>query len=93
MRLRRAIFILMMLAGAESFPVAAASVTYQGDIKPLLGRYCYGCHGEKKKGDLDLRIFGDEAVVKKNAAVFEKVLDNLESQEMPPEGKAATDKV
>jgi hypothetical protein len=85
--MRRAILFLIMLAGTNVFPASAATVTYQGDIKPLLGRYCYGCHGEKKKGDLDLRTFADESVVKKNPAVFEKVLDNLESQEMPPEGK------
>ena len=30
---------------------------FEKDIVPLLTRYCYGCHGEKKKGDLGLRIY------------------------------------
>ena len=87
MRLRCAILFLMLLAGTEYFPAVAATVTYQSNVKPLLSRYCYNCHGEKKKGDLDLRIFMDETAAKGNAAVFEKVLDKIESQDMPPEGK------
>ncbi len=57
------------------------------DVKPLLAQYCYGCHGEKKKGDLDLRIYRDEASVRRDLRVFEKVLRNLQSHEMPPENK------
>ena len=87
MHFYRAILFLLVLAVMGVFPAAAAVVTYQGNVKPLLEHYCYTCHGEKKKGDLDLRVFTDESSVKTNTAIFEKVLDNLEKQEMPPEGK------
>ena len=32
----------------------AGEAAFQTRIKPVLAKYCYGCHGEKKKGDLDL---------------------------------------
>lgn len=61
-----------------------ADVVFQARVKPLLDQYCYGCHGEKKKGDLDLRIYTDGASVVRDRKMFEKVLKNLESHEMPP---------
>src|SRR5258706_9917566 len=80
------------LAGAEGARTRnAGTVTqkpdFQKDIKPLLSQYCYGCHGEKKKGDLDLRIYVDEALVIKDQKVWEKVVKNLSAHEMPPEKK------
>jgi len=93
--------IVLLAASLEIVPAAAASsasagakknssqstITFQKDVKPLLARYCYPCHGEKKKGDLDLRIYTDEKSVAKDQAVFEKVLKNLQAHEMPPESK------
>src|SRR5207249_1645336 len=66
-----AICLLFVLAGSNAiaarfeaanrpFPQPSQSkVTFESDIRPLLSQYCYGCHGEKKKGDLDLRIYQD----------------------------------
>jgi Protein of unknown function (DUF1592)/Protein of unknown function (DUF1588)/Protein of unknown function (DUF1587)/Protein of unknown function (DUF1585)/Protein of unknown function (DUF1595)/Ca-dependent carbohydrate-binding module xylan-binding/Planctomycete cytochrome C len=65
----------------------ARQTSFEKEIQPLLSRYCYGCHGEKKKGDLDLRIYADAAGAVKDRTVFEKVLKNLQSHEMPPENK------
>src|SRR3954451_16120002 len=62
-------------------------VTFDQKVKPLLAEYCYGCHGEKKKGDLDLRIYAEAEPTAKDRAVFEKVLKHLQSHEMPPENK------
>ncbi|MDB6113038.1 MAG: Protein of unknown function (DUF1587)/Protein of unknown function (DUF1592)/Protein of unknown [Pedosphaera sp.] len=61
--------------------------SYQKEIKPLLAKYCYSCHGEKKKGDLDLRVYLDEVAVKHDRQEFEKVLHNLQANDMPPENK------
>jgi hypothetical protein len=61
--------------------------SFQTQVKPLLSKYCFGCHGEKKKGDLDLRIYGDETTARRDRKVFEKVLKNLQAHEMPPEKK------
>ncbi len=65
-----------------------AKATFEMDILPLLAGYCYGCHGEKKKGDLDLRIYQDRAAVVRDKQVFEKVMKNLQTHEMPPEKKS-----
>jgi Protein of unknown function (DUF1592)/Protein of unknown function (DUF1588)/Protein of unknown function (DUF1585)/Protein of unknown function (DUF1595)/Protein of unknown function (DUF1587)/Planctomycete cytochrome C len=65
----------------------ATRTVFQAKVQPLLNKYCFACHGEKKKGDLDLRIYTDDALVKKDAAVFEKLASLLETREMPPENK------
>jgi len=64
-----------------------AKLSFAKDVKPLLSRYCYGCHGEKKKGGLDLRIYTDDKSTARDRQVFEKVLKNLQAHEMPPENK------
>src|SRR5258707_10470169 len=78
-------------ARASKSPPSKSSVPdspdFIRDVKPLLAQYCYGCHGEKKKGDLDLRLYRDDASVRRDLRVFEKVLRNLQSHEMPPENK------
>src|SRR6266446_4055937 len=66
-------------------PVGDAA--FQTQIKPLLSKYCFGCHGEKKKGDLDLRVYTDEASVLRDRKTFSKVEKNLQAHEMPPEKK------
>jgi len=65
----------------------AGDAAFQTRIKPLLGKYCFGCHGEKKKGDLDLRVYTDEASVLRDRMTFAKVAKNLQAHEMPPEKK------
>ena len=45
---------------------------YQSEIKPLLSKYCFGCHGEKQKGDLDLRVYTDAASVLRDRKTFAK---------------------
>ena len=91
--------LLAVALGCEPLARAAASVAevsrsakrpridFGREIKPLLAEYCYGCHGEKKKGGLDFRIYSDERSALKDRRVFEKVLGKLEAHEMPPENK------
>ncbi len=62
-------------------------IDFETGVKPWFSRYCYSCHGEKKKGDLDLRIYADELSAKRDAPEFEKILDKIEAREMPPENK------
>jgi len=99
----RCIMILAMALTAAGASVKAAApvpatqpssahapkqkITFENAILPLLSQYCYGCHGEKKKGGLDLRIYQDRASVVKDKQVFEKVMKNLQAHEMPPEKK------
>ena len=90
-------FIALLVSASPSFATAekpanhsrapAQKISFQKDVQPLLERYCYGCHGEKKKGDLDLRIYRNETLAGKDRRIFEKVLKNLRAHEMPPENK------
>ena len=65
----------------------ARKASFQKEVQPLFARYCYDCHGEKKKGDLDLRVYADETAVLKDRQVFEHVLKNVSTHIMPPKKK------
>ncbi len=96
-RLVLALFYPVILL--NSFPASATkskpdqisvAARYDENIKPLLGKYCYGCHDEKKqKADLSLQAFESlsMAAVKTNRQIWEKVLNNLQNHEMPPQEK------
>jgi hypothetical protein len=79
------------LASAQSAgtPVAGkTSAAFQGQILPMLGKYCTGCHsGAKPKGGLSLANLNDESMVSSNRKVWRRVAEYVESGDMPPEGK------
>jgi hypothetical protein len=56
-------------------------------IRPLLKKYCYECHGPGDIEDtkLDLQRFHSTDMVHREPERWAKVLERLESKEMPPE--------
>ncbi|MHC4994608.1 MAG: DUF1592 domain-containing protein, partial [Planctomycetota bacterium] len=53
--------------------------------KQFLSRYCYACHGpEKQKGDLRLDTASRDLSESDTAFLWEDVLEQIESGEMPP---------
>ncbi|MDB6025788.1 MAG: Protein of unknown function (DUF1587)/Protein of unknown function (DUF1592)/Protein of unknown [Verrucomicrobiales bacterium] len=88
-----AIFILILLVrntsfGANPAPTQRGASKYEKQIKPLLSRYCYGCHNDKKhKGDLSLESFADIAAILKEPKRWELVMHHVQTREMPPEDK------
>jgi hypothetical protein len=57
-------------------------------ITPFIAKHCVACHGpQKKKADLQLDVFKDEASFLKARKTWMAVLTMLHSGEMPPEGK------
>jgi len=73
------------LAGAA---LADGPVTLSEHIKPVLQKYCFDCHDDKKqKGDLNLKEFSDNPLLAENRKVWEKVAEAIDSREMPPEKK------
>ena len=71
-------------------PIAANAPlpAFAKDVQPLLTKYCYECHqGDKAKGGLAFDTFRDERTAIGRPQAWEKVVDNLESGLMPPEGK------
>lgn len=54
-------------------------------ISPLLTSTCLGCHStEKAEGELDLQRFDSVAKIRQGSAVWLKVIEMLDTREMPP---------
>ena len=78
----------MLFCALLGLTTAAAAPTYAKNVRPLLDKYCYSCHGNgKKKADLALDAYLDEASISKDRKVWEKVLHHVRTREMPPENK------
>jgi len=88
---------LLLLRGPRSLaekersrakPAANLSAEYAGKVRPLLVKYCLGCHSTKeKKGELDLQRFTSLAAVRKDVKPWTLLIEQLEAGEMPPKGK------
>jgi len=94
--------LLILLAGtAGSRPlvaeqpaedkIAAAQANlaaYEKTIKPLLAKYCAGCHGaDKQEGELSFAKLEPDMKASTSAARWAVVLHKLKDGEMPPEGE------
>ena len=70
--------------------LGAVAGEFAEQVRPILKDCCLGCHSaQKKKGDLDLEGFVDEASVRRRPKVWEQVLEQVESGEMPPKKEPA----
>jgi len=55
-------------------------------IQPFFERYCFSCHGPKKrKGQLDLSRETTLRGMQRDFVLWERVLERLHAKEMPPE--------
>ncbi len=90
---RRVCRLFLLIAScAVSDSIAAEPVSfdvlgteYARDIKPVLKQFCLNCHStEKQEGDLDLERFAVLADVRKSPRVWQKVVEMLDTNEMPP---------
>lgn len=74
---------------AEKALAAAAQdqpVKFAESIKPLLQKYCYDCHGERRqRAGLNLQKFGDEQAVLEGRKVWERAAGMIRTREMPPQ--------
>jgi mono/diheme cytochrome c family protein len=72
----------------EAAPTAKADPLEQrfsAQVQPFVEHYCVSCHGpEKHKGSLDLSHDSTVAAVAQNAGQWERVLERLRAEEMPP---------
>jgi hypothetical protein len=87
MRCRVALPVVAVLAAVFGRASAAdrAPGTFAKQVVPLLNHYCTGCHGGKKpRGGLSLEAFRDEAAARKDRTVWDRVLQNVRSGDMPP---------
>lgn len=87
--LRITAFLTIAAAGAA---VAEAPLyggkTYVKDIRPLMEKYCWDCHGdEAKKGDVNFDAFGDEASIRGAKKLWTGTMFHVEQWTMPPADK------
>ncbi|HTH46070.1 MAG TPA: DUF1592 domain-containing protein [Candidatus Limnocylindria bacterium] len=77
---------LPAVLGAES--EAGGSVVFEREVKPLLAEYCLKCHStEKHKGDLDLEPFTSLEAVRKHPKIWQGVVEQVSTGELPPKDK------
>ncbi len=80
------LLILIALAPAMRSSARADSASqFRDDIRPILEKHCYECHGpEKQKGDLNLAGFAEYDAVREMPEVWQQVLERVQAFEMPP---------
>jgi hypothetical protein len=80
--------LLPALSASAQTPAADSQAAYATQARPLLERYCRACHStEKHRGDLDLQRFTSLALIRKDVKPWQLMIEQLESEEMPPNGK------
>jgi hypothetical protein len=64
------------------------AVDFAPDIRPVLEKYCFKCHGaEKAKGGVKLHEAKDLAAIYREAGTWDKVLSEMRDEAMPPDDK------
>lgn len=78
----------MMISGLLPMSLTASAVesSFTKDVKPLMETYCVSCHNpEKKKADLDLTIYKDDAAATRATKLWRNVIEQVGDHLMPPE--------
>lgn len=81
-------FVSASVGAEPTKPTATSEASFSDQIAPLLAKYCINCHGDKKpKGGVNLAKLTDESSLAASQKVWQLVVENVESGDMPPEGK------
>jgi hypothetical protein len=77
------------VAAALSLALSAAGQdAFEERVRPVLAKYCYGCHSqEKPKGDLRLDLLSHDFTVDSARKLWRMVLERVTAGEMPPKDK------
>jgi hypothetical protein len=80
--------VALILISVLSPILLAKDDPFQKQIQPILQQFCFDCHGNgKSKGDLTLDKYKTIDSVRADRKIWELVLRNVKSGEMPPEKK------
>ena len=79
------VILVFVLAWACPGIAAGLETEFAETVYPFLETYCFGCHGEKQKGKLDLRAYSTREAIAKDYRRWEVVLEKLKANDMPPE--------
>jgi hypothetical protein len=78
--------LVLVLCLVSAVVSEAQSQTFETEVTPLLKQYCYKCHsGNVTEADVDLSRFTDARSVLRERKLWLRVLEQIESEEMPPE--------
>jgi hypothetical protein len=59
---------------------------FESGVQPFLQRYCFTCHGkDKHEAELDLFRDSNVSAIANNERQWDRVLERLQAEEMPPE--------
>jgi hypothetical protein len=92
-RLKPGFFAGVLLAGLSAgglsaAPSPTAASTFHETVQPLLGKYCYECHGEgMDKGNVVFDEFESDAAMLERHDLWQAVLKNVRAGMMPPPDK------
>ena len=81
--------ILLVLAVFIFIGVKAQeTLDYTTEIIPVLDKHCYSCHNTgNTKGGVNLKRYEEEGRIVKDGQFWLKVVDQIQSKEMPPSNK------
>src|ERR1700751_4589636 len=93
-RLSAALFCALLVLGALPSGIAAGTISYNRDIRPILSDNCFFCHGpDQKKRKAKLRLDVREEVIERKAFVpgapekselIRRIFTNDADDVMPP---------
>jgi hypothetical protein len=74
--------------GADETPAAANQAAYAQQIRPVLEKFCVGCHGAiNPSGGVSFTAFRDVTSIQRDQTTWRKVLTQLRDRTMPPKGQ------
>jgi cytochrome c553 len=77
--------LLAFVSTASAAAPPTRSANFARDVKPLLAEFCVRCHGVKAtRGGVDLARFADDRSAAREHKLWQRVLDQVRSGEMPP---------
>ncbi|HET6407854.1 MAG TPA: DUF1592 domain-containing protein, partial [Chthoniobacteraceae bacterium] len=77
------IFLALPVVG-----LAEPALDFGKDVRPLIEKHCFGCHGaEKGKGGVRLHEFTDTKSLFRDPKLWEKVIESMRDEAMPPDDK------
>ena len=79
-------FCILSSLAAQDSSIKPDLETYHSKVAPLLKKFCYDCHNEKKdKGGIRLDNIDPDIISGKHSGKWEDILQQFNTGEMPPE--------
>lgn len=81
--------LLLILLGVLPASADDAATAFHRDVRPLLSKYCFACHGrEDPDGNLSFELIETREEIEAAWESWEAATEHLTHQTMPPEGEA-----